>query len=44
MGGALIIKLGTNDEITVMKLGTVIPYQKKVQKIYESHVKPIEFC
>ena len=29
---------------TIMKLGTVIPYLKKIQKIYESHVTPLEFC
>ena len=29
---------------TMMKLGTVIPYLKKIQKIYESHDTPCEFC
>ena len=29
---------------TVMKLGTVIPYLKKIQKIYESRDTPSEFC
>ena len=28
----------------MMKLGTVIPYPKKVQKIYESRDTPLEFC
>ena len=28
----------------VMKLGTVIPYPKKIQKIYESRDTPLEFC
>ena len=28
----------------VMKLGTVIPYLKKIQKIYESRDTPLEFC
>ena len=28
---------------TIMKLGTVIPYLKKIQKIYESPDKPPEF-
>ena len=28
---------------TMMKLGTVIPYLKKIQKIYESHDTPLEF-
>ena len=29
---------------TMMKLGTVIPYLKKIQKIYESRDTPPEFC
>ena len=29
---------------TKMKLGTVIPYLKKIQKIYESRDTPLEFC
>ena len=29
---------------TIMKLGTVIPYQKKIQKIYESRDTLLEFC
>ena len=29
---------------TAMKLDTVIPYPKKIQKIYESRDKPLEFC
>ena len=29
---------------TMMKLGTVIPYLKKVQKIYESPDTPLDFC
>ena len=28
----------------MMKLGTVIPQLKKIQKIYESHDTPLEFC
>ena len=28
----------------MMKLGTVIPYPKKIQKIYESRDTPLEFC
>ena len=28
----------------MMKLGTVIPYLKKIQKIYESRGTPPEFC
>ena len=29
---------------TMMKLGTVIPYLKKIQEIYESRDTPPEFC
>ena len=29
---------------TMMKLGTVIPYLKKIKKIYESRDTPYEFC
>ena len=29
---------------TMMKLGTVIPYPKKIQKIYKSRDTPLEFC
>ena len=29
---------------TKMKLGTVIPYPKKIQKRYESRDTPREFC
>ena len=29
---------------TMMKLGTVIPYPKKIQKMYESPDTPLEFC
>ena len=29
---------------TMMKLGTVIPYLKKFQKLYESRDTPLEFC
>ena len=29
---------------TIMKLGTVIPYLKKFQKLYESRDTPLEFC
>ena len=29
---------------TVIKLGTVIPYLKKIQKIYESRDTPPDFC
>ena len=28
----------------MMKLGTAIPYPKKIQKIYESRDTPLEFC
>ena len=29
---------------TMMKLGTVIPYLKEIQKIYKSRDTPFEFC
>ena len=29
---------------TIMKLGTVIPYPKKIQKIYESRDTHLDFC
>ena len=29
---------------TMMKLGTIIPYLKKIQTIYESRGTPSEFC
>ena len=29
---------------TMMKLGTLIPYLKNIQKIYKSHDTPLEFC
>ena len=29
---------------TMIKLGTVIPYLKEIQKIYESRVTPTDFC
>ena len=29
---------------TMMKLGTVILYLKKIQKVYESRDTPLEFC
>ena len=29
---------------TMMKLGTVIPYLNKIQKIYESRGTPLDFC
>ena len=29
---------------TMMKLGTVTSYLKKIQKIYESRDTPLEFC
>ena len=30
--------------LAMMKLGTVIPYLKKIQKIYESRDTPLDFC
>ena len=29
---------------TTMKLGTVIPHPKKIQKIYKSRDRPLELC
>ena len=29
---------------TMMKLGKVLPYRIKMQKIYESRDTPLEFC
>ena len=29
---------------TMIKLGTVISYLKKIQKMYESRDTPLEFC
>ena len=29
---------------TMMELGTVTPYLKKIQKLYESRDTPLEFC
>ena len=29
---------------TMMKLGTVLPYPKEIQNIYESRDIPLEFC
>ena len=29
---------------TMIKLGTVVPYQMKIQKIHESLNTPLEFC
>ena len=28
----------------MMKFGTVVPYLKKIQKLYESRDTPLEFC
>ena len=42
-GGKPIPKICHTDP-TMMKLGTVIPYPKKIQKIYESRNTPLEFC
>ena len=30
--------------LTMMKLGTFIPYLKKIQKVYESHDTRPDFC
>ena len=49
MGGLGGIQKGLLPKIchtypTMIKLGTVIPYPKKIQKIYESRDTPLEFC
>ena len=41
--GPLLPKI-CNTYPTMMKFGTVIPYPKKIQKIYESRDAPLEFC
>ena len=41
--GAPLPKIG-HTYPAMMKLGTVIPYPKKIQKIYESRDTPLEFC
>ena len=28
----------------MMKIGTVVPYPKKIQNIYESRDTPLDFC
>ena len=28
----------------MIEFGTIIPYQKKIQKTYESRATPLEFC
>ena len=40
---ALLLKI-CHTYPTMMKLGTVIPYLKKIQKIYKSCNTPLEFC
>ena len=45
-GGAKRLPLPTicHTYPTIMKLGTVIPYPKEIQKIYESRDTPLVFC
>ena len=35
---------GRHTYSTMMKLGTVKPYLKKIQKLYKSRDTPLEFC
>ena len=42
-GGGALPKI-CHTYCTVMKIGTVIPYPKKIQKICESSDTPLEFC
>ena len=46
MGGANIASLLKICHIypTIMKLGTIIPYPKKIRKINTSRDTPLEFC
>ena len=44
VGGKKVPLLKSVTYPTMMKLGTVIPYPKKIQKIYESRDTPLEFC
>ena len=37
-------KVSITHILQMMKLGTVIAYPKKIQKIYESLDTPLEFC
>ena len=43
-GGGLPPSLKSATYPTMMKLGTVIPYLRKIKKIYKSRDKSLEFC
>ena len=46
MGGAFLTPLPKIHQTypTMMKLVTVIPYLRKIQKMYKSRDTPLEFC
>ena len=44
VGGKKVLLLKSVTYPTMMKLGTVIPYLKKIKKIYESRDTHPEFC
>ena len=45
-GGALLAPLPKirHAYLTMLKLGTVIPYLRKIQKMYKSRDTSLEFC
>ena len=43
-GGGVSKRRSSLKSFTDMKLGTVIPYLKNIEKIYESCDTPAEFC
>ena len=43
-GGKVPLPKICHTYLTMMKLGTVIPYLKEIQSIYESRDAPLEFC
>ena len=44
LGGKKVLSLKSVTYSTMMKLGTVIAYVRKIKKIYESRDTPLEFC
>ena len=43
-GGGLPPSLKSATYPTMMKLGTVIPYLRKIKKVYKSRDTTLEFC
>ena len=43
-GGGGIKRPPSLKSVTHMKLGTIIPYLKKIQKVHKSRGTPPEFC